>query len=139
MIFYGFSKKSNFRSKYIGVSLRFYKKSPVLDKNWPKLCIYWLWHPYCGSVIQNGPIYEFLYVLKKLKFSLKIHKCWPTIYRKSTVWGKNRPKLCIFWSWNPYYGSVVHNDPVYEFLRVLKKYKFSLKIHTCAYSFIKNH
>jgi hypothetical protein len=29
----GFQKKSNFRSKYIGVSLRFYKKSPVLDKN----------------------------------------------------------------------------------------------------------
>jgi hypothetical protein len=33
MIFYGFSKNSNFRSKSIGVSLRFYKKSTVLDKN----------------------------------------------------------------------------------------------------------
>jgi hypothetical protein len=33
MIFYGFSKNSNFRSKSKGVSLRFYKKSTVLDKN----------------------------------------------------------------------------------------------------------
>jgi hypothetical protein len=60
MIFYGFSKNSNFRSKSIGVSLRFYKKSTVLDKNWSKLRISWLWPSYCVSVIQNGPVYELL-------------------------------------------------------------------------------
>jgi hypothetical protein len=27
---------------------------------------------HCGSDIHNGPVYEFLKVLKKLKFSLKI-------------------------------------------------------------------
>jgi hypothetical protein len=29
--------------------------------------------PYCASVIHNGLVYEFLWVLKKLKFMFKIH------------------------------------------------------------------
>jgi hypothetical protein len=33
MSFYGFFKKSNFRSKFIGVSLRFYRISQVWGKN----------------------------------------------------------------------------------------------------------
>jgi hypothetical protein len=36
-------KNSNFCSKSIGVSLRFYRKSPVWGKNWPKLSISWSW------------------------------------------------------------------------------------------------
>jgi hypothetical protein len=31
----------------------------------------------------------------------------------------------------PYSGLVTHNGPVYEFLRVLTKFKFLLKIHSC--------
>jgi hypothetical protein len=75
MNFYRFWKNSIFRSKSIGVSLRFYRKSLVWGINWPKLSISWSQSPYCGSVIDNGPVYVFLYVLKKLKFLLKICRC----------------------------------------------------------------
>jgi hypothetical protein len=33
MSFYRFQKKSNFGSKFIGVSLRFYKKLSICNKN----------------------------------------------------------------------------------------------------------
>jgi hypothetical protein len=64
-------KKSNFCSKSIVVSLRFYRKSPVWGKNWPTLCISWWWPPYRRSVIHNGHVTEFLGVLKEFKFLLK--------------------------------------------------------------------
>jgi hypothetical protein len=188
MSFYRFWKNSNFHSKSVGVSLRFYRKSTVWGKNWSKLSISWLWPPYCQSVIHNGPIYEFLQILKKLKFSLKIRSCYPTVlqkiaslrqkltethyflfvaphivdrlyimvpymsfygfwknsnfrsnsivvsllfYRNSPVWGKNWPQLIISWSSRPYYGSVIHNCHVYEFLWVSKILKFLLKIRRC--------
>jgi hypothetical protein len=44
MSFYGFWKNSKFYST-ISVSLRFYRKSPVWGKNWPRLHMSWLW-PY---------------------------------------------------------------------------------------------
>jgi hypothetical protein len=58
--FYGFQKISNLGSKFKGVSLRFYWKMSVSDKNWPKLRIYWSWCPYSGSVIHNGIIFKVL-------------------------------------------------------------------------------
>jgi hypothetical protein len=45
---------------------------------------------------------------------------------------KNGPKLCVL---PPYSRSVVPNGPVYEFLRVLRKNKFSLQIHVLAYAY----
>jgi hypothetical protein len=45
--------------------------------------------PYCGSVIHKGLVYDFLWILKKLKFSLKIHECQPTILPKITSLRKN--------------------------------------------------
>jgi hypothetical protein len=74
MSFYGFWKNSNFRSKFIGVTLRFCRNSPVWAENWPKLSICWSWTPYCGSVIHNGHVYVFLHILKNHKFLVKIHK-----------------------------------------------------------------
>jgi hypothetical protein len=131
MSFYRFLKNSNFHSKYVGVSIRLYRKSSVSGQNWPKLSISWLCLPYYRLVIHNYPIYEFLAVLKKLKFSLKIHRCCLRFYRKSPVWGINWLKLSISWSRSPYCGSVIHNSPVYVFLYVLKKLKFSFKICRC--------
>jgi hypothetical protein len=75
MNFYRFLKFSNFLSKFIGVSLGFYRKSTVCGKNWPELRIYWSWHPYSGSVIHNHHISEFLQVFKIFKILLKIHRC----------------------------------------------------------------
>jgi hypothetical protein len=68
MSFDQFWKNSNFHSKSVGVSLRFCRKSLVWGKNWPKLSISWSWPPYYGLDIHNCPVYEFLWVLKKLKF-----------------------------------------------------------------------
>jgi hypothetical protein len=73
--FYGFWKISNFCSKSIGVSPRFLRKLPVWGKNWPKLRISWSWPPYCKLVIYNGPVFQFLWVLKKFTFLLKIQRC----------------------------------------------------------------
>jgi hypothetical protein len=73
--FYGFWKISNFCSKSMGFSVRFYRKLPVPGKNWPKLRISWSWPPYSESVIYSGPVFEFLWVLKNFTFSLKTHRC----------------------------------------------------------------
>ena len=73
--FYGFLNNPIFHSKSIRVRSRFYRKSPVWDQNWPTLRISWSWHPYSESLIHHGPEYDFLRVLNKLKFSLKIHRC----------------------------------------------------------------
>jgi hypothetical protein len=60
MSFYWFLKNSKFPSTSIGVSLRFYQKSPVCGKNWLKLHILCSWPPYSWSAILNGLVYEFL-------------------------------------------------------------------------------
>jgi hypothetical protein len=73
--FYGFWKFSHFCSKSMGVSLRFDQKLPVRGKNWSKLRIYFSWPPYCESVIYNGPVFQFLLVLKIFTFLLKIQMC----------------------------------------------------------------
>jgi intracellular septation protein A len=73
--FQGFWKFSHFCSKSIGVSLRFDQKLPVRGKNWSKLRISWSWPPYCESVIYNGPVFQFLLVLKIVTFLLKIQMC----------------------------------------------------------------
>jgi hypothetical protein len=73
--FYGFWKISHFCSKSKGFSLRFYRKLLVWGRNWSKLRISWLWHPYCESVFYNGLVFQFLWVLKNFSFLLEIHGC----------------------------------------------------------------
>jgi hypothetical protein len=73
--FHGFWKFSHFCSKSVGVSLRFHQKFTVQGKNWPKLRISWSWPPYCESVIYNGPVFQFLWVLKIFTFLLEIQRC----------------------------------------------------------------
>jgi hypothetical protein len=73
MSFFRFPKNVIFCSKYIGVSLRFYRKSPVCDQNWPKLHISWSLPPYSRSVILNGHVYEFLWVFKKNRSKFIAH------------------------------------------------------------------
>jgi hypothetical protein len=73
--FHGFWKFSHFCAKSKGVRIRFYRKLPVWGKNWPKLRISWLWPPYCESVIYNGPVFQFLRVLKNFTFLLEIQRC----------------------------------------------------------------
>jgi hypothetical protein len=87
--FYKFLKFSNFRSKFIGVSLRFYRKSQVWRKNWPKLHISWSWPPYFGSVIHNGPAMSFYRFWRNSYFCSKSIGVSLRFYRKSPVWGKN--------------------------------------------------
>jgi hypothetical protein len=57
---------------------------------------------------------------------------------KLLVCGKNWPKLHILYSWPQYFGSVIHNGHVFQFLQVFKNFKFSLKICRCAYGFTVN-
>jgi hypothetical protein len=73
--FYGSWKISHFCSKPKGVSLQFYRKLSVWGKNWSKLCSSVSWPPYCESVIYNGPVFQFLRVLKNLTFFLEIQRC----------------------------------------------------------------
>jgi hypothetical protein len=94
--------------------------------------------PCCESVIYNGPIFQFLWFLKKITFQLDIQRCSLWFYLKLPVWGKNWSKLRISWSWPPYCESVIYNGLVFQFLRVLKNFTFLLKIHGCAYGFTEN-
>jgi hypothetical protein len=73
--FYGFWNISHFCSKSNGVSLRLYRKLPVSGQNWSKLHISWSRPPYCESVFYNGPVFQFLRVLKNFTFLLEIQRC----------------------------------------------------------------
>jgi hypothetical protein len=94
--FHGFWKFSHFCSKSMGVRIRFYRKLPVWGKNGPKLYISCSWPPYYESVIYNGPVFQFLRVLKIFTFLLEIQKCWPTVLPKITSSGQNRTKTPYF-------------------------------------------
>jgi hypothetical protein len=94
--FYGFWKISHFSSKSIGISLRFYRKLQVWGKNWPKLQISWSWTPYCKIVIYNGPVFEFLRVLKNFTFSNEIHRCYPTVLPKIASLGQKLTETPYF-------------------------------------------
>jgi hypothetical protein len=126
--FYGFWKISHFCSKSKGVSLRFLWKLPVWGKNWSKLRISGSWPPYCELVIYNGPVFQFLWVLKNFTFFSKSKGASLRFCRKLLVWGKNWPKLRISWSWPPYCELVIYNGPIFQFLWVLKNFTFLLKI-----------
>jgi hypothetical protein len=60
------------------------------------------------------------------------------IIQKITSLGQKQTETPYFFIVMPYCGSVIHNSLVYEFLRVLKFFKFSLKICRLAYSFTEN-
>jgi hypothetical protein len=74
-------KNTNFGSKYKGVSLRFYRQTPVCGKNWTKLRISLPWIPYFTSLIYNGHVYKFLRV-KKINFGSKYKGVSIQFYRK---------------------------------------------------------
>jgi hypothetical protein len=99
--FYGFQKISHFCSKSMGVIVRFYRKLPVCGKNWQKHRISWSWPPYCESVIYNGPVSQFLWVLKKFTFLLEIHGCWPTVLSKIASLGQKLTETPYFSALTP--------------------------------------
>ena len=101
MNFYGFWRISHFCSKFIGVTLRFYRKSQVWGKNGPKFCISWSWTPYCRSVIHNGLIYVFLRVLTNFTFSLQMHRCWPTVLPKIASFDQKPTETLYFFVVTP--------------------------------------
>jgi hypothetical protein len=119
MSFNRFWKNSNFHSKSVVVRLRFYRKSPAWGKNWSKHSLSWSWPPYCQSVIHNGLIYEFLQILKKLKFFLKIRSWLAYGFTENRQFGTKTDQNSLFPVRGcPYCRSVIHNGPVYEFLWV---------------------
>jgi hypothetical protein len=71
MSFYGFWKNQIFTHNPHVLAYDFTKRSPVWGKNRLKLHISLPWPPYCGSLIHNSPVYEFLWVLKNLNFHSK--------------------------------------------------------------------
>jgi hypothetical protein len=99
--FYGFWKTSHFCSKSKGVSLRFYQKLPVWGKTWPKLRISWSWPPYCELVTYNGPVFQFLRVLKNFTFLLKMQRCQPTVLPKIASLGQKLTETPYFWVVTP--------------------------------------
>jgi hypothetical protein len=98
--FYGFWKISHFRTKSIGVSLRFYRKSQVWGKNWLKLHISWSRSLYCETVIYNGPVFEFLWVLKNFTFSLEIHR-WAYGFTENCQIGAKTDRNYVFLGRDP--------------------------------------
>jgi hypothetical protein len=55
--------------------------------------------------------------------------------KNMTVCGKNWSKVCISWSYNPYFGSVIHNVCLPKFFQI---FKFWLKIQRCALVLTEN-
>jgi hypothetical protein len=151
-----FWKISNFGSNSNGVSLWFYQKMFVHNKNWLEIRISFPWGPYSLLFRHFGVVYKFLRVLKissfgskpkgvSLRFYRKTYLCdknWSEIhilstwehkgvslwfYRKNVVRGKNYPKIHISSTWGSYSCSVRRSGVVHKFLGVLKNIKFQLK------------
>jgi hypothetical protein len=138
MNFSGFSKNSNFRSKYIGDSLWFYRKWAVWGKNWPKLSISWSLSSYYGLIIHNSLVYEFLQVLKKLKFSLKIRRD-AYGYTKNHQFGAKIDRNSVFLGRNPYIADRLCITVSYmSFYRFWKIPNFHSKSKVLVYCFSEN-
>jgi hypothetical protein len=131
MGFYGFSKISDFRSKFVGVSLRFYRKFPVCGKIDRNSVFLGLDHHIPDRLYKMAPYSSFHWFWKISNFRSKSIGVSLGFPHKSQVCGKNWLKLYISWSWPPYSGSVIHNGPLSEFLLVFENFKFFLKIHRC--------
>jgi hypothetical protein len=101
------------------VSLQFCRKMPDCGKNSLKLCISWPWSPYSRSVIHNGHLDKFLWILKNFNFSSKSKGVRLRFYQKMLDCSKNSSKLCISWLWRPYFGLVIYNGHIYIYLWVL--------------------
>jgi hypothetical protein len=69
--FYRFWKFKNFGSKSKCVSLLFYRKTQVCDKNWQKLHISWSWILYSRLVIHNGYVHKFFMYFKNIQILAK--------------------------------------------------------------------
>jgi hypothetical protein len=124
MNFYGFWKSSNFRSKCIGVSLRFYRKSPVWDKNWSKLRISWSW-PHIGDWLYiTVPYMSFYGFRKNSKFHSKSIGVSQLFYRKSPVSVSNWSKPHIFWSWPHIADRLSITIPIWVFMGFKKIQSF---------------
>jgi hypothetical protein len=130
MSFYGFWKIWNILSKCVGVTLDFTEITTLGAKTYRNIIFlgrdlhipHWLYIA--------GP-YMSLFTFWKIDFFSKSIDVILQFYWKSPIWGKNRSKLHISWLWSAYDGSVIHNGPIYMFLWILKKFKFSLKMHRC--------
>jgi hypothetical protein len=99
--FYGFWQISHFRSKSMGVSLRFYRKLPIGGENWPKLCIFGCDRRIANRLSITVPYFSFYGFWKFSHFCSKSMGVSLRFYRKLQVCGKNWPKLYISWSWPP--------------------------------------
>jgi hypothetical protein len=137
MIFYWFLKNSNFHSKskcYPTVLPKITSLGHKVTKTLYFLVvtpIFWI-DPHILDLVYIMVRYMSFYGFwKNSNFRSKSAYVSLRVYQKSSVWNKNRPKLCISWSCPPYCGSLIHTSPVDEFLCVFKKIKFSLKIHSC--------
>jgi hypothetical protein len=62
--------------------------SLVCGKNWLKLCISLSWSTYSESVIHNGMLHKFLWILKKINFCSKFNGVSFRFYRKTPCCGK---------------------------------------------------
>jgi hypothetical protein len=69
----GFQKIHIFAQNLKVLAYGFTENCQFGGKNWLKLRISWSWPLYCESVIHNGPVFQFLRVLKKFTFLLEIH------------------------------------------------------------------
>jgi hypothetical protein len=68
---------------------------------------------------------------KKIIFSLKIHRCYPTVLAKITSLQKKLTETSYFLVVTPYSVLIIHNGLIYKSLRVFKIFKFLLRIHSC--------
>jgi hypothetical protein len=129
--FYRFWKFSHFCSKSKGVSLRFYRNCQFGAKtDWNSV---FLGRDPCiaNRLSITVPYFNFCGFWKFSHFCSKSNGVSLRFYRKFPVRGKNWSKLRIYWSWPPYWQSVIYSGPVFLFSRVLKFFTFSLEIHGC--------
>jgi hypothetical protein len=92
----GFEKFHIFARNPKVLAYGFSKKFPVWGKNWPKLRISWSWPPYYELVIYNGPVFQFLGVLKNFTFLLEIQRCQPTVSPKTASLGQKLSETPYF-------------------------------------------
>jgi hypothetical protein len=122
-----FWKISSFSSKHKGVSLQFYRKTSICNKNWSEIQISSLWGLYSCSIRHYSVVHIFFEILKNIEFRFITQMGYPSILPKNVCsrW-KHVENSYLIPVW-PYSCSIRHYCVVHNFLEVLKNIEFQIK------------
>jgi hypothetical protein len=109
------------------MSLWFYPKTSIYDKNMPKIHIWSPWGLYSSSVRHYSVVHDFLRFWKISIFGSKLKGVSLWFNEKMFVHYANWPEICNSSPWGSYSCLIRHYSVVYNFFEVFKNIDLRLK------------